>query len=462
MMNIMHKLDGLLDRHRKLTLFLIVIVGFLLTYSRKPDLLTNAQFWAEDATIWYTDAYNNSLLSVILRPYPDVVTIGPRIIASLAVALVPLAKAPLLFNISAMCFQMLPLIIIMGGRLKKIIRSNLLAVLVCFIYIGFLNCTEIIGDVANLQWTLGITAFLVLISGPSRRLAWKIFDIAILVLAGLDGPNALLLLPVAIILWWRTKDELGRFYSAISKERTHAEHQAGANRLKLIAIRFKFSLLSMANSPGFATIVLGLLAALQLLMTFVISHYHRIGAHPNADFLGFAKIIVGQIFVGGVLSDKYTNILYNNHSLLYAALVAGLALLLYCAIKGPLWLKVFILFGTLTMAIVLATIKATPLYDVWAALSMPTVGKRYWFFAICAWVASILWLSFDAKNKFMKALGIIMLGALMIIGLPQGWRLPKSPDNDFAGHVRQFEALPKGTTYRFPINPGWYFDLTKK
>ncbi|WP_240725975.1 hypothetical protein [Escherichia sp. E4208] len=36
---------------------LIFILAFILIWLRRIDILTNAQFWAEDAVFWYKDAY---------------------------------------------------------------------------------------------------------------------------------------------------------------------------------------------------------------------------------------------------------------------------------------------------------------------------------------------------------------------------------------------------------------------
>ncbi len=466
MYRLLQHTERFLERHDKLVLAIMLIVGFLLTYSRNPDILTNAEFWAEDATIWFADAYDDGLLSTIFRPYPDVITLCPRIIAGLAVWLdLPLRIVPLFFSLSAICIQLLPLVIIMGGRLENIFRSRLLAIAVSLVYIGFLNNSEILGSVANLQWSLGITAFLVLISGAARNRAWAVFDVFIIIFAGLNGPNAILLFPVALILWLCSSEgrrQLSSLLSRIQNRRVSSRKVMTKKTAGLHGRRLKSKFFNLISDRRFILVLLGLMAALQLLMSLVISHYSRVGAHPNADFLGFAKIIVGQIFVAGTLGDKYTALFYDNHALLYSALVAGFALVSYCLVKGPLWLKVFIMFGALTVTIVLFTIKATPLYDVWAALSMPSIAKRYWFFAICAWFASILWLVLAAKSKLAKVCGIILLSLMVFIGIPQGWRLPSRPDNNFPAHANNFESLPKGTKYTIPINPGWYLELTKK
>ncbi|MGV8637483.1 hypothetical protein ACV35N_36180, partial [Pseudomonas aeruginosa] len=42
--------------------------AFLLMWARRPDLLINPQFWAEDGYYWYSGAYNGNILSFLATP----------------------------------------------------------------------------------------------------------------------------------------------------------------------------------------------------------------------------------------------------------------------------------------------------------------------------------------------------------------------------------------------------------
>src|SRR5262249_1546692 len=64
---------------------------------------------------------------------------------------------------------------------------------------------EIWMNLTNVQWPMALLVFM-LVAGPGpRTLIGKVLTMILLMLAALTGPNALLLLPVLLVLHWRTK-----------------------------------------------------------------------------------------------------------------------------------------------------------------------------------------------------------------------------------------------------------------
>ncbi len=396
----------------------------LLAVSRRPDLFFNAQFWAEDGAVWYTDAYHKDFLTTIFAPYPEYFAVPQRIIAFFS-ALVPFNFAPLLMNIAGFAGQLLPVVLLLGGRFKNIVGPRSLVLLLAIVYIALPNTTEVFGSFANLQWHLGLTALLVMVAEHSNRRVWKIFDWGVLIAAGLAGPLVIFLVPVAAARWWFDK------------------------------------------KPAYRTNMLLIMgaAALQLLSIFVLSEFHRTGTPPDASLFVFAKMIVGQIFTGGLLGEDTIGLLFNHRALLYSALAAGVGLMVYAIIKGPLWLKLLNIYSPLVVVGMLITLKNPEgsTIDIWQGLTNPTGGQRYWYVSIVVWVITLVWLAFRAKHIVVRIPCALLVAVLVCIGIPQNWRISPMRDLQFQAYAKQFEAAPSGQPFSLPINPpDWKMTLYKK
>ena len=44
----------------------VFLAAFLVVFSRRPDAILNAQFWAEDGKFWYADAYHFGAHSLLM------------------------------------------------------------------------------------------------------------------------------------------------------------------------------------------------------------------------------------------------------------------------------------------------------------------------------------------------------------------------------------------------------------
>src|SRR5439155_14577916 len=47
----------------------VFALGFAIVVARRPDAISNPQFWAEDGKFWYADAYNTGGIGLFLKPY---------------------------------------------------------------------------------------------------------------------------------------------------------------------------------------------------------------------------------------------------------------------------------------------------------------------------------------------------------------------------------------------------------
>ncbi len=410
-----------LAQHQTITTVGTFLLCALLLFSRRPDTITNAQFWAEDGAVWYTDGYDVGLTQTIFRTYAGYLAVMHRLVAAGA-ALLPFHFAPLIFNILGLLFLLLPVILIVSKRFAAIIPYRLLAIAIAVIYVGIMNNDEIVGNLANIQWSLTLLAFLIIIAKPSQELRWRIFDGAALIAAGLSGPSVILLTPIALYVWWRTKDKQNKMQA----------------------------------------IILGCVSFVQVAALTVISHYPRVGAQSDANMQDFVRMLVGQIFAGGLLGVKYITYYYNHHHVMYLLACIGISLVVYAAITGPRWLRLFSVYWPLLVISMLYSQRPVPGANIWHGLTNQFGGQRYWFVPIVGWVATVLWIALAAPHKIMRLVGCILVALLLVVGIGQNWRIAPLPDLHFQHYARHFEKLPKGTKYTLPINPGWQMTLYKK
>src|SRR2546430_2209030 len=184
--------------------FAVFVAGFLIVFSRRPDAILNAQFWAEDGKYWYADAYSFGWHSLVM-PEAGYLHLLPRLAALLSL-LFPLAIAPLVMNLCAIVFQIFPVNLFLSSRFGSIaLETRLFS---CLLYLAVPNSFEIHANATNIQWHFALIGCMVLLSQPQINLTVgrQIFDLAALALVSLDSPVGMLLIPIAGIVWWQRKD----------------------------------------------------------------------------------------------------------------------------------------------------------------------------------------------------------------------------------------------------------------
>lgn len=417
-----HKTERLLKAHPVLTIVGVVGLAAVLAVTRRPDLFFNAQFWAEEGGVWFKGAYDNGLLPTLFHPYPEYFVVLQRLLAWVAVSVVPFAHVPLAFNVMGLAIQLLPIIFLLSSRFSRIVRSRILAILLALALIAVPNSGEVFSNFANMQWHLGLVALFIFMADYSPRRAWKIFDAVILFAVGLSCPLIFFFAPIAAWRWWRDR-------------------------------------------KNYSLLLLGIIIAtsiLQIISILFISPTHRNG-HAFGTFELFVKMITGQIFIGGLSGPDYVATLYNHMYRLYAFFFGGMCLIAYAFIRGPIWLKYAITFGVLSIAAMLVSVQDVSGLSVWQGLTNPTGGQRYWYIPIVVWLMVLIWAAFKAKFKLVQGIAIALLIIFLYVGVYQGWQMKPQPDTHFRATASKFNSLPKGQWITFPINPpGWTVTVQKK
>lgn len=396
----------------------IFATAFVLLALRRPDAILMPQFYAEDGTYWYADAYNHSWHCLFMSEAGYLHTV-PRLIA-LFTLLFPLAVAPLVMNLFAFFFQILPIQVFLSSRFSSI--SATLRLLSCLLYVAIPNSFEIHGNATNIQWHLTLVCAMVLLAKPAQTRAWKIFDIVALVLASVDSPLGIPLGAMAAAVWWLRREETAKW--------------------KLLAL-----------IPGTTLEVAYLLFATT-----------RRAATNGANLTRLLSILGGQVFASSILGVRTFMQYYFAHVdfLLVAEIIAaviGMAVILYALRFAPLELKLFILFSFAVLAMALrhplASMETLP--NQWEMLRIPGVGNRYYFYPMLSFLACLIWMAMyraPAASKIPRyaAMAILLLAP---IGIYRDWEYKPFVDFHFPKYVAQFEQAPSGTRVVIPTNPNW-------
>ncbi len=397
----------------------VILIAFVVLLSREPERLLNAQFWAEDGTVFYSDAYNLGIFQSLFLPYAGYLCVTQRLAASL-VQPFPLGWAPLLLNLIALIIQVLPVTLLVSPRFAPLIPNLSHRLFLAFIYLGLPNTSEIHGNISNSQWYLALLAGMVILAPPSKSNCWRWFDGGVVVLSALTGPFAILLIPVALIYWqlrhnrWLAKLVLGLASGAL---------------IQGIAILFTAATVRSAEASE---------TTLEL----------------------FTKILAGQVFLGTLVGQNGYQSFFppSPGYTLFAFLVMGLGLLAlaYVLFNAPLELRMLVLYGVLifTASLLSATI-------AWEKLCEPGFSTRYWFIPMVAFAVSLVWLTGQRRSRGVRFVAIAAL-AIMFTGIVGDWQHSPLPDLNFQEYVAEFEQAPPGTTVTIPVNPsGWFMYLVK-
>jgi hypothetical protein len=146
--------------------FLVFCLVMIALFCRSPRMLTHAQFYAEDGTIWFAQAYNGGWLHSLTLPQAGYLNTMPRFAAGLAL-LVPLTWAPLVMAIVGMTSQALPVPILLSPRLRNWAELPT-RMMFAAIYVALPNASEIHVVATNSQWHLALAATLVALASSPR------------------------------------------------------------------------------------------------------------------------------------------------------------------------------------------------------------------------------------------------------------------------------------------------------
>ncbi len=402
-------------RRPRLFWIAIFLAALILIVSRRPDVVLQAQFYAEDGPVWYAQAYSMGTWHALLLPRDGYLQTLPRLAAALALP-VPFAWAPLVMNLVGLGMQALPVPVILSPRLARW-GAFPTRCLMAATYLALPNVAELQASVTEGHWHLALAACLLVLAEPPIALWQRIAGISLVLLSGLSGPFALPLAGISVAFWWLRR---GRWHLAI-------------------------------------TSVLSLCAALQAAVLLLSQSRLKgtIGATPRL----LLQMLAAQIYEGALVGRNSMH--RTRDTTLLAVAFLGTAIVAYCFWKAVIEWRLFIVFCSIVFAASLANPTAGTGPSQWTVMAA-SWDTRYWFFPALAFVWSLAWCTTAAPFSPARWLTAAALG-VMLIYLPKTWILKPADNLHFPQSARRFERAQPGESVRIPILPaGWTMNLEKK
>lgn len=406
---------------RLLPLWGMLLAGALII-SRRPDAVTQAQFWAEDGKLFYADVYTHGVLATLAIPQAGYFQELPILAAGIA-RLVPLALAPLVMNSIAIAIRALPVGLLLSRRAETISPDIRVRALLAALYIAVPGAPESNANVDNALWFLAVAALIVLMLRPPQRRSARALDVAIVAICSVTGVFSIALAPLAFVYRrWR----------------------------------------GPSTVDGLLLAILTAGAAIQLLAIFVLQYHLPAGfviATRTSDPLHPSVIGFFQIFGARVIAEP----LLGDTIMLSAATATLLGLLSALGAvaafrRGPAELKLTIAFGGALFGMALAH----PIGD-WSALMVFPDGSRYFIIPQLATVVTLVWAIGHTQGGYWRPALTIILAYICLVTAPLNWRYAPLEQTGFTQLASAFERAHPGTRWSFPLEPeGWSMTLVKQ
>lgn len=414
-------------------LLVVFLVACAVVALRRPDAITNPQFYLEDGSLWYAEAHDlGGLRSTLMPSHRGYFHTAERLGAWAGLA-VPLAWAPLVFVLIAIAAEALPAVLLASRRYARVAPDRRARLGLAALTLAVPSIWGTISNLTHTQWHLAVLACLVVLAAPAVGRAWRAFDVAVVALSGLTGPTCLLLAPIAAVVWVVRRDRWALALTAI----VGATACVQATSLALTAAPVE------AHAPLGASVGMFLRLVAQRVVYAAV-----LGQRVSAALLG--------VDGGGGAA------LGSTAAVAVAALV-GLAALGYAVARGPVELKLFLAFAAGVLC--LALLWPLPMNSVengyWAMLAAPGAHCRYFYPLTLGLVATFVWL-LSRTSVPERAVGGVGLAAAVLCAIPLDFREPAYRDYRFRDYAAKYERAAPGERVQIPVPPGWSMLITKR
>lgn len=395
---------------------------FFAIAARRPDILTNAQPWAEDGVVWMMEIHNNGFWSSIFLPQNGYYQTISKLTYGFAL-LFGVGKAALVANVVAIAVRGLLVLFLLSQRMKFIQLPYRLAVAIYLVLMP--NLGEGYVNITNVHWYTAIYMMMVLAAEPPRSRGWAAHDMAVLVISALSGPFVAFYAPCLAIKRWH---EHGGIVQAIRR----------------------------ANLFDW---VMAACLALQVVAILVSSTSDRSTAPLGASLPMLAQIIQQRVVLGSFLQG--TPIPLPDSNWPPVALLAVLTASIGVAAWRHGWrYQILALFPILMIGFALAKPMISLTEPQWPVLLNAGAGERYFFVTNFFMFCHVVFL-ISRLGRFAHT-GLLLLSMAMLPLYVACFKIPPLAEVGYKDQIGRFQQLPKGETMMIDINPpGWKMQLTR-
>jgi hypothetical protein len=185
------------------------VAASLLLFLRRPETLTRAEFFADDAH-FYQDARDWGL-QTLWTTYAGYLSSVQRVIA-LAETLVPPVWAPFLGNLTALVITAIVAAFLVSDRMSRFIPGRRWRLVLAVVFVMLPAAAEVSGAPRDIGWVLAVYLLALLVATPPATAVHDLTDKIGILVAGLTGPAAILLWPLFALRAWR--DRVWRWHLA--------------------------------------------------------------------------------------------------------------------------------------------------------------------------------------------------------------------------------------------------------
>ncbi len=386
---------------------LIVVVLFY----RRPDAFYHAQFWAEEGTVFFKEAYEQGFSS-LFNTCAGYYHLVPRLLASLLVLIsIPLEYIPFLF-----CYAWLGVLFLIIWYVWQRLSFNSLQKLFLSVAVVLIPLqSEVFMNQTNMQWVMVLFPIIIFSSqDEEKNNRWFYLDIVVLTLAGLTGPNFTVLLPLFLFLLFSAKTN---------------------NRKKLLYV---------------LSILIGVIGLLALIHHGSVNRAEGHFTLLNKGFVQYVFVQYAFLFIGK-LAFKIPFLV------MYLGVISIVGLYIY-ALKQSLinykqnkFLFICLITSLLFLGTTLIAYRNEP-----SLLSPYYRGVRNFYIPALLFVWALMQFLFSHKHATKLLIGLIVLFSIELILFVGVFKLEQFDVKPYS------EKLYHSNSISIPVNPnGWFIELNK-
>jgi hypothetical protein len=180
------------------TFGLLLLAFSCLFVLRRPDCVTNPQFWAEDGKILFQNQLVYGFHGAIPIPYRGYFPILGRLMAAPASAF-PIPLQPLVYTLLAILIDSVCCTIFFLPRFRCFVESDLLRLALCLLAVTAFDSRELVGTLINAMWYVELAGILwILLPPQSPRLILTIVYCLVGLVIGASVPMLIIGLPIVV------------------------------------------------------------------------------------------------------------------------------------------------------------------------------------------------------------------------------------------------------------------------
>lgn len=406
-----------------LMMIVIFFITFVIIVLRRPDILFNAQPWAEDGVVWMQFIHNNGFFSTIFEPQNGYYQTISKLAFGLGLSF-GVEYAALTANVLAISLRCFMVMFLLSQRFKDINIWYKLALAVYFLLMP--NIDEGYVNITNAHWYLSIYLMMVIVADNPKSKLGYVHDYLALIISALSGPFIVFIAPC---LFLKRLIERGGFWNAIK----------GINSFDIIA---------------------AVLAFIQVVAILTTSDANRTSAPLGASFVLLSTIISYRVIIGAFFDNV------NSSAVADLGLVNVICFLIFASIiilsfvKGSKNLRICLLFPVIMIGFSLAKPMMAANTEQWPIFLLPGAGQRYFIVTNTFFCAFILYIMHKLTNGSIKAAIIFILLPLPLYATY--FKIYPLKDVSYKENIMKYYELKNGESINIPINPGWQFTLIKK